>query len=104
MRDKIANAISRHNESETDWDEMLDELCDLHNVSKCGDVSEKEVYCNNNYSSIGFVGVRKVEESKVHFSILKDNGDLSNTISVWDKEEFKNTHRIEPTMYLNSVC
>jgi len=32
MREKIANAIRRHNESETDWDEMLDELCDLHIV------------------------------------------------------------------------
>ncbi len=33
MRDKITNAIRKHNESETDWDEMLDELCDLHSVS-----------------------------------------------------------------------
>ena len=38
MRDKIAEIIRNNHNGETDWDEMLDRLCDLYSVVHCGDL------------------------------------------------------------------
>lgn len=32
MREKIADIIRNNQNGDTDWDEMLDQLCDLYNV------------------------------------------------------------------------
>ena len=34
MREKIANIIRNNQNGDTDWDEMLDQLCDLYSVVK----------------------------------------------------------------------
>jgi hypothetical protein len=67
------------------------------------DVTSKQVYYINTYPSVVFVGVRKVENNMVHFSTLKDNGDLSNTVRIWCINEFNSSYILEPSMYLNYV-
>ena len=89
MRDKIANAIRRHNESETDWDEMLDELCDLHNVIwRCSNDLKYDCDSGNCFTK-GNLYEQVDVNNKQGLIILRSNYNQDTIISGTDwKKEF----------------
>lgn len=100
MKESIRIFSERFSTNENSAKEIQKELSYLLNMRKNSGVSRGQVWSAAMVSSVAHVGVRRLCDNEVHFSHIKDDGDLANTVIIHNIDDFTKNFTIEPNMYL----